>query len=282
MIKREECDRVRSENAAKRRNKSMPKAYRRMARITAAEADAGAEDAADGEDSRGGTDQELKSSITPAIDTSASPDAVATPEDGSKAKVGAVTEKAQVRMTASACWAELTEANLQGTLEGDDVWSTKQQRQPKACTGLKPLIDEGITLAFDDDRDVATINAANRKAWPRGRSRVGTSATVEDRELAELVRIGLLTPEELVVDHWDDIGEFCPYTVRFGDPKRKGAGTTCKGFPDCGADVPPPASIEEHEVDWTCLGDEAYAQLLQDGWLDSNDGSELSYVFIDT
>jgi hypothetical protein len=94
------------------------------------------------------------------------------------------------------------------------------QRQAKACTGPETMICEGVSLASDDG-DLARIHAANRKARPRGQEPIAANATVEDREIAELIRRGFIGAEDLRVDHDDFEGAECLYTVRFVEAKKK-------------------------------------------------------------
>jgi hypothetical protein len=103
---------------------------------------------------------------------------------------------------------------------GIDAKKTQKQ-QATLCTGLKGMIEEGLSLAADDG-DVARIYAANRKAWPRGQEPIVADATADDREIAELVRLGLIGAEDLQVDHDDCGGDWCPYIVRFVEATKKG------------------------------------------------------------
>ncbi len=150
---------------------------------------------------------------------------------------------------------------------------TKKERQAKPFTGPKDTIDEGVSLAFDDG-DVARIHAANRKAWPRGQEPIAADATVEDREIAELVRRGFIVNEGLRVNH-DDFGEeeVCHYTVRFLEAREKGRKSNDRQRRGMQvAEVLP----WDAESDWWYVDDEAYAQLLSDGGTEFVDWSEAS------
>jgi hypothetical protein len=156
--------------------------------------------------------------------------------------------------------------------------TTAQQRQAKSCTGPKSTIDEGVSLASDDD-DFARIHAANRKAWPRGQQPIAADATAEDREIAELVRRGFIGAEHLQVDH-DGFGEGeCLYTVRFVEARKKGRkGNNHRRH---GVQVAEP-TLWDAESDWWYLDDEAYARLLSDGGTEFLDWSEASsFVHVD-
>jgi len=173
--------------------------------------------------------------------------------------------------------------------EENDEEKTKprQRRQTKACTGLIPrdILDEGVSLAFSDEEDdFARIHAANRKAWPRGQEPISARATVEDREIAELVRMGLIGAEDLQVDHgrFDGLGEnVLPYTVRFVEAKGRGKKGKSRGSRRMQAEGAVNQNWEA-ESDWWYLDDEAYAQLLSDGGTELLDWSETSsFVCVD-
>lgn len=153
-----------------------------------------------------------------------------------------------------------------------------QQRQAKSCTGPKDQIDEGFSLASADG-DVARIHAANRKAWPRGQEPIAADATAEDKEIAELVRLGFIGVKDLQVHH-DGFGAVvCPYTVRFVQTTKKGRKGNNRREQEVRVAEPAPLDAES---DWWYLDDEAYAQLLSDGGAELVDWSEASsFVYVE-
>ncbi len=154
----------------------------------------------------------------------------------------------------------------------------KKERQAKSSTGPRDMIDEGISLASDDG-DIARIHAANRRAWPRGQEPIAAHATAEDREIAELVCRGLISPEDLQVDHDNFEGDACLYTVRVVEARKKGR--KGKNLRRQAVQVAEPVQWEE-ESDWWYLDHEAYARLLSDGGTDLVDWSETSsFVYVD-
>jgi hypothetical protein len=152
--------------------------------------------------------------------------------------------------------------------------TTAQQRQAKSCTRPRAFIDEGVSLASDDG-DFARIHAANRKAWPRGQEPIAADATIEDRDIAELLRQGIIGAQELQVDHDDIDGDVCLYTVRFVEVRKKGRKGN-NGRRQGVQVAEPPSLYAESESDWWYLDDESYAQLLDDGGTELVDWSETS------
>ena len=256
------CERVRRENAAKREKKTLPRAHRRAVMAAAATVEEG----------KGGE---------------------AGPSFWVRKGMGVVDEEGgigegptQVGVSGEMDNETGTEKEEASPLPAGSTSTSKpkhhhevdakkpQQRQAKSCTGPKGTIDEGVSLASDDDGDVARIHAANRKAWPRGQEPISAEATAEDREIAELVRRGFIGAEALRVDHDDDFaGDVCPYTVRFVEARKKGRkGRNCRGQ---GVQAARHAPLEA-ESDWWYLDDEAYAQLLSDEGAELVDWSEAS------
>ncbi len=239
---------MRTGNAAKR-SKALPKAVRRA--VTAAAAEAKKEILTNTEIS---AVEELNR-----LDESTSVEV----ED----ETDAGTEKAEVSPLPAG--SESTSTNSKHQHENN----AKKERQAKPCTGPKTLINEGVGLASDDG-DVARIHAANRKAWPRGQEPIAADATAEDREIAELVRWGIIGNEELQVNHDDfDEEEVCPYTLRFLEARKKGrkeSNRRRQGIQDA---EPIPWDTES---DWWYLDDEAYARLLSDEGTELVDWSEAS------
>ncbi|KAH6649367.1 hypothetical protein F5144DRAFT_634638 [Chaetomium tenue] len=216
--KREECENVRMENAAKR-NKTLPKVYRRAVKVAATEADEAKDEAIlNSRDARGA-------------------------DDGTDTKEGMSPLPAASKQTPR------PEHH-----QGNDS-KKGQQRQPKSCTGLKGMIEEGVSLASDGG-DVARIHASNWKAWPRGQEPIAADETGEDKEVAELVRQGFIGVEGLRVDR-DDIGwGVCPYTVRFVETREKGRKGGSRGRQGVQLVGPGPLHAKL-ESDWWYLGDEA-------------------------
>jgi hypothetical protein len=260
--KRQKCESVRMENAAKR-NKTLPRVYRRA--ITAAAAAAEAKDEAIPNSS-------IRTNITgiSLIDGLGDLHEV----DG-ETRAGMETERVDASPAASK--STPTGPRLKYHHEMN---ATMAQRQAKSCTGPKAFIDEGVSLASDDG-DFARIHAANRKAWPRGQEPIAADATIEDREIAELLRRGVIGAQELRVDHDEVDGHVCPYTVRFVAARKKGR----KGNNDRrqgGEVAEPPLLHPEPASDWWYLDDEVYAQLLSDGGAEFVDWSETSsFVHVD-
>jgi hypothetical protein len=252
--KREACERVRMENAAKR-NKTLPKVYRR---VMAAAAEAKAKEAP-------------SSSVRTITEVS--------PVDGLDeldmiVEVDSETETEKVEVVSPLPAASKSTPKPGHYHEVTTKIAQQPKRQTKSCTGQKPIIDEGVSLASDEDGDVARLHAANRKAWPRGKEAIAADGTLEDREIAELVRRGFIGAEDLQVDH-DDFGEdqWCPYTVRFMEPRKKGRRGDNRRQQE--AQVVAPAPLDP-ESDWWYLDDKAYAQLLVDGGFELVDWSEAS------
>jgi hypothetical protein len=255
--KREYCERVRMENAAKR-NKTLPKVFRRA--MIAAAAEAEARDKGD-------------SNIRANTHVSASEGGLSTQlGERTPVEVGGGTETEPSPLPAA------SNSTPKPTHHHKADAKKAQPRQAKSCIGPKDMVDEGVGLASDDG-DVASIHTANRKAWPRGREPIAADATAEDREIAELVRRGFIGAEDLRVDHGDFEGEVCPYTVRFVEARKKGRkGNNRRGS---GVQVAEPAPLDA-ESDWWYLDDEEYAQLLSDGGAELVDWSEASsFVHVD-
>jgi hypothetical protein len=161
-----------------------------------------------------------------------------------------------------------------------DAGAKQAQRQAKSSTGPKCVIDEGVGLASDDG-DFARIHAANRRAWPRGQEPIAADATAEDREIAELVRLGVIGAEGLQVDHDDHEGDMCLYTVRFVEARKKGGKGNDRRQRGVHVHVAEPTPWDA-ESDWWYLDDEAYAQLLSDGGTELLEWSEASsFVHVD-
>lgn len=258
------------ENAAQRYNKRLSKVYKRAMAMSMATATAPAAD----------------SSLCTMVDEDDRPrleDIEESETEGSDTETERVTEIAKV--SAPAAPKPILPKPTHDEL--DDGTTKPYQRQTKACTGPIPrdILDEGVSLAFsnDDYNDFARIHAANRRAWPRGQEPISAQATVEDKEIAELVRRGLIGAGDLQVDHdhFDDLGEdVLPYTVRFVEAGGRGK----KGRK--GGRRPQVEEAAKHEwemeSDWWYLDDEAYAQLLSDGGTELLDWSETSsFVCVD-
>lgn len=239
--KREACEAVRMENAAKR-NKTLPKVDRRAMMAAAAAAAAAGSNVGPGSNSSIRADTEVLivggASTLDGVETDTATDKLeaSTPPTGSRSTSKSKQHEAEVK-------------------------KASQKRQTKACTSLKSVIDEGISLAFDDDDNVARIHAANRKAWPRGQVPIAADATIEDREIAELVRRGLIGPEGVGVNHDDSGDDVLQYAVRFVMEKKKRRNRQRRGA-QVGEGGPLDA---ESESDWLYL----------------DDGSELSFVYVD-
>ncbi|KAM7211103.1 hypothetical protein V8F06_013523 [Rhypophila decipiens] len=257
-------DEVRMENAARRKSKTMPRALRRAARIAAAAATVAATEAGNGEAQ--GPDHLCK--------------------DGSDAPQndGGTPVEEEINTDSPITQPNSTPPQSKHKNETFEVQKLQQQRQSKACTGHKDAIYEGFNLALDEDEDVAIILAANRKAWPRGQASIAVNATPEDKEIAELIRTGLLAREELGVNHWDDemaTQDFYPYTVRIVDAERnkdRKRNSRSREGPGYAVEQAP---SEEADSDWWHLDDEVFAQLLSDGAFDVKDESEFSFVHVD-
>ncbi|KAK3896788.1 hypothetical protein C8A05DRAFT_20314 [Staphylotrichum tortipilum] len=248
--KREACERVRMENAAKR-NKTLPRAVRRAMMAAAAEAKA----------KEVPTDAEIS-----VVDELRRLDE-RTPGEGGGVTDNAGTETEQVEVSPL----PIRSKSASKSKHHHEV-DPKKERQAKSCTGLWDMIDEGISLASDDG-DVARIHAANRKAWPRGQTPIAAHATAEDREIAELVCRGLISHEDLQVDHDNFEGDVCLYTVRVVEAPKKGRkGNNLRRQ---AVQIGEPVQWEA-ESDWWYLDDEAYARLLSDGGTDLVDWSETS------
>ncbi|VBB73721.1 Putative protein of unknown function [Podospora comata] len=245
---------VRAENAAKR-NKTLPRACRRAMMAAAAAATA-----IENEDSNEGDKPDQSTPVEEA-------DATTTQ-----------TKTATEELDAPALPAG-SEVTSKPRHHQDEVKKPSQKRQPKAITGPKSIIDEGVTLAFDDDDDVARIHAANRKAWPRGPMPIAADATVEDWEVAELVRQGLIGPEDLQVNYRGFGDEACLYTIQVVDTMKKGR--RGKGRQRQGVHVKDLAALDA-ESEWSHLDDEVYAQFLSDEESSLADWSELSFVCVDS
>ncbi|KAH6850505.1 hypothetical protein B0I37DRAFT_371795 [Chaetomium sp. MPI-CAGE-AT-0009] len=252
--RRVECERVRMENAAKR-NKTLPNVYRRAMRAAAAEAEAEAKH------------QEVPNWSIRANTEGSVVGRLSELGEGIPVETG--TEEAEESPL------PVASKSTPKPKHDHEVDAKKgQQRQAKSCIGLKGTIDEGVGLASDDD-DVARIYAANRKAWPRGQEPIAADATAEDKEIAELVRRGIIGVEDLRVDHDDIGGDVCLYTVRCVEARKKGRkGSKGTNSRQQGVRLAEPAPLCA-ESDWWCLDDEAYAQLLSDG------GSELGCELVD-
>ncbi|KAM7187795.1 hypothetical protein V8F33_011010 [Rhypophila sp. PSN 637] len=272
--KKAACDEVRTENAARRKSKTMPRALRRAARIAAATTVSAAEASnckAHGQDhlDRADSDDPRNDRGTPVEE-----------KKNSKSQTTSTTVSIDSPITKSN--STLTQSKHDG--KTFEVTKIQQQRQSKACTGHKDAIHEGFSLALDEDEDVATILAANRKAWPRGQAPIAVNATQEDREIVELIRNGLLAREELGVNHWDDemaTEDFCPYTVRIVDAGRnKGRKRNSRSREGPGYAVEQ-APLEDADSDWWHLDEDVLAQLVSDGAFDLKDGSEFSFVYVD-
>ncbi|KAK4170924.1 hypothetical protein QBC36DRAFT_340991 [Triangularia setosa] len=261
-VKRETCERVRMENAAKR-NKMLPKVYRR-AMIAAAEAAEAKGKEVPNSSIRTNTEVSVVGGLNKLDER--------TPvEVDNKTETDTGTEKVEMSVSPSGLKPTSNSKHYEAEVK------KAQKRQAKACTGLKGVIDEGVSLAFDDG-DVARIHAANRKAWPRGQVPIAADATAEDREIAELVRRGLIGPEDLRVSH-DDFGDdVYPYTVRFVETRKKGRKRSNR--PRQGVQVERLALLDA-ESDWWYLDDEVCAQLLTNGGADLMDGSEFWFMYVD-
>ncbi|KAK4208472.1 hypothetical protein QBC37DRAFT_70864 [Rhypophila decipiens] len=250
-------ERARMENEALRRSKTMPRALRRAAKIAAAESSNNVDHGRDHHD-----------------------------EDDSEAPRNDRETPAEEEINSDT---PITQPNSTPTPSKQDnktfqVTKIQQQRQSKACTGHKDAIYEGVSLALDEDEDVARILAANRKAWPRGQAPIAVNATPEDKEIAELIRTGLLAREELAVNHWDDdtaSEDFCPYTVRIVEAGRKSGRKRNSRSREGPGHAVEQAPLEEADSDWWHLDEEVLAQLLSDGAFDLKDGSEFSFVYVD-
>ncbi|KAK3896441.1 hypothetical protein C8A05DRAFT_48477 [Staphylotrichum tortipilum] len=257
--KKEACERVRMENAAKR-NKTLPKLYRRAMMAAAVEAKDKAvpnwsictNTRVSVFDELGEVDERTPVGVDGETDTGG--------------ETGTRTDKGEVSPLPT---------GLKSTPrpKHHEVDATKsQQRQAKSCAGPKGRINEGISLASDEG-DVARIHTANRKAWPRGPEPIAADATAEDREIAELVRRGFIGAEDLQVDRDDFGGGVCPYTVRFVEARKKGRKGNNR--PRQGVQVAESAPSDA-ESDWWYLDDEGYAQILSDGGTELVDWSEAS------
>ena len=243
MLQEVVFDAVRMQNAAKR-IKTLPKAHRRAMRAAAAAAAAASADfhrepesnRVDTEVSDVGGPSTLAGGIE--IDTAT-------------VKLDTLTPPAGPRSTSAAKQHEA------------EAKKASQKRQTKACTNVKSVVDEGISLAFDDDADVARIHAANRRGWPRGQAPIAADATIDDREIAELVSRGLIGPEGFAVNHDDAEDHVLQYTVRLVEDKKKRRNRQRRG-----AQVGEGGSLgAESESDWLYLDDES--------------GSEMSFVYVD-
>ena len=253
--RREACDRVRMENAAKR-NKTLPRAVRRA--MMAAMAEAKAKEVP--------TDAEI--SVADELNRLDE----RTPVEGGGVTDNAGTETEQVEVSPLPIRSKSTSKSKHHH-EAD----LKKKRQAKSYTGSWDLIDEGIGLASDDG-DVARIHAANRKAWPRGQNPIAAHATAEDREIAELVCRGLISHEDLQVEHDNFEGDVCLYTVRVVEAPKKGR--KGKNLRRQAVQITEPVQ-REAESDWWYLDDEAYARLLNDGVTDLADWSDTSsFVYV--
>ncbi|KAK3297227.1 uncharacterized protein B0H64DRAFT_391651 [Chaetomium fimeti] len=263
----EACERVRMENAAKR-NKTLSKAYRRAMMAAAKAEDKGVPDYLPIRPNTGVSifDRLRKLHV----------------DERTPAEVDSETDSGTEKAEASPLPAAAKSTPKPKQYHEVDAKKT-QQRQAKSSTGPKRMIDEGVSLASDDDGDVARIHAANRKAWPRGQEPIAADATVEDREIAELLRRGLIAAEDLQVDHDGIDGDdyMCPYTVRFVEARKKGRKGNHRRRQEVQVAEPAPSYTES---DWWYLEDEAYhAQLLSDGgsaelveWSEAS-----SFVYVD-
>jgi hypothetical protein len=271
------------------RNTSLPKVYRRVMAMAIANANANGADA--------------DSSLCPVVegDESVDRETEAWSEAEAEARSDAESESREPETKKSGvsgpppsttCVLKptpgLTRRQQSRNNSAEDV-KKPSQRQSKACTGPIPkdIVDEGIGSALSDDDDIVRIHAANRKAWPRGQEPISAHATVENREIAELVRRGLIGVEPLQVDHdvFDEIqGGSCSYTLRFVEAHpwrrgKKGKKGTGKGVPQKGGAV---ENAWDAESDWWYLDDEAYSRLLSDGGTELLEWSETSsFVRVD-
>jgi hypothetical protein len=259
-MKWEACELVRMGNAAKR-NKTLPKGHGRAMSVVAAKAK---------------VKEFRKSSLGANIEAEVGAHGLSKLYGGTPVEVGGKMETGTATATEPVPAASKATSKPKHHHEIDA--NKAQHRQAKSCTGPEGMIDEGVSLASDDG-DVARIHAANRKAWPRGQEPIASDATAEDREIAELVRRGFISAEDLRVDHDDFGGDMCPYTVRFVEARKKGArGNNRRGQ---GVTVAEPVPLEA-ESDWWYLDDEEFAQLLSDGATELVDWSEASsFVHVD-
>ncbi|KAK0665756.1 hypothetical protein QBC41DRAFT_327351 [Cercophora samala] len=269
------CELVRAENAAKR-TKTLPKAYRRAIMAAAAAAAAAAATPTENQDSNGTLNTSLEGNTEVAVVDEVNKLEESTPPEADTTTTETETETGREKGEVSALPAT-SKARSKPKHYEVDVKKPRQQRQAKSTTGPKSMIDEGVSLAFDDD-DVASIHAANRKAWPRGQMPIAADATAEDWEIAELVRRGLIGPENLQTNYEGFEDEACMYTVRFVDTMKKGRKR--KGCHRQGVRVEDLVALDS-QSEWSYLDDEVYAQFLNDRETGSlGDWSELSFVCV--
>lgn len=266
--KREACERMRTDNAAKR-DKTLLKAYRKAVRAAAAESN----------------DKEVLSSSICGnlIEVSVAGGlgelgGKTAGEVGGETDTGPGTGIKKAEVSPSPAASKSTPKPKHHHHHEVDAKKAQQQRQAKSCTGPEGMIDEGVSLASDGG-DVARIHAANRKAWPRGQEPIAADTTAEEREVAELVRRGFIGVEDLRVDYDGFGGDECLYTVRFVEARKKGRKGNNRQRQ--GVQVAELAPFHA-ESDWWYLDDKAYTQLLSDGeaeWVDWSEAS--SFVLVD-
>ncbi|EAQ91916.1 predicted protein [Chaetomium globosum CBS 148.51] len=259
-LRRKECEDVRTRNAAKR-NKTLPKAHRRAMRAAPAAAAEAKHKAIPNSTIRTNITNALVVDGLSNLDERTPLEADGGKDTGTEARTEARTETETKEEVCPLPAVSKPTPKLEHRHANDP--RKTQQRQPKSCTGLKGVIDEGVGLSSDDG-DVARIHASNWKAWPRGQEPIAADATGEDKEVAELVRQGFIGVEELRVGRDDIGGDVCPCTVRFIEARKKGRrGDNCGRQ---GVQVVGHGPLHaELESDWWYLDDEAYAQLLSDG-----------------
>lgn len=247
--KREECEDVRRENAAKR-NKTLAKVYRRAMRAAAAAAEAKAEAIPN-------------SSIRTNITGISVVEGLSKLDEKTPVEIDGETDTRTETRTETETTEEVSPLSAASKLtpkpehhQMDDPKKT-QQRQPKSCTGLMGMIDEGVNLASDDG-DVARIHASNWRAWPQSQEPIAADATGEDKEVAELVRRGFIGAEALRVDRSDIGGDVHTYTIRFVEPWKKGRNGNNRGRKGVQVTEHRPLHAESQSDRWY-MDDEAYA-----------------------
>jgi len=272
--KREYHQSIRMENAAKR-NKSLPKVYRKATALALANSTGSV---ADSSLCIVVESDELDRDIEALSDTEA--------EAGSDTETETPKDQAPLSCAGASKPAACLTRRQKSAHENSEDTKKPSLREAKACTGPIPqdipVVNERANLTLSDaNDDIAKIHDANRKAWPRGQEPISARATIEDREIAELVRRGLIGSEPLQVDHcvFDDAREeACPYTVRYVEERR--------GKKRAGRNQRQEHGVVEHagdtESDWWYLDDEAYARVLSDGGTELLDWSETSsFVHVD-